>query len=159
MSLHFKSFLSLILVFVLFSCGDKSKPAIKQHAGKGDVWYGGVLKMQLSEKVSDLFPHSGTNKFTRVITYQIFESLLRFDTRTMETIPNIAKDYVVSDDGLTYTLNIRKDVYFQPNACFKGETKHLTAKDVKFSLDLACSGLKINKSSFLLTISRPRSTF
>ena len=145
----FNLFLQISLVFAVISCGNDDQSAM-QKQGKGDVWYGGILKMQSLEKVDELFPHGGTNKFTRDITYQIFESLLRLDTRTMQTIPNIAKNYKVSEDGLTYTLDIRKDVYFQPNACFKGEIKLLTAKDVKFSLDLACSGLSANKSSFLL---------
>ena len=146
----FKLFLPIFLVFAVISCGNDGDNSAMQRQGKGGVWYGGILKIQSPEKVEELFPHSGTNKFTRDVTYQIFESLLRFDIRTMQTIPNIAKDYKVSTDGLTYTLNIRKDVYFQPNACFEGETKLLTAKDVKFSLDLACSGLSANKSSFLL---------
>ena len=144
----FKLFLPIFLVFAVISCGNDDADSAMQKQGKGDVWYGGILKMQSPEKVDELFPHSGTNKFTRDITYQIFEPLLRFDTRTMQTVPNIAKDYKVSEDGLTYSLDIRKDVYFQPNACFNGESKLLTAKDVKFSLDLACSGLSANKSSF-----------
>lgn len=146
----FKLFLPIFLVFSVISCGNDDADSAMQKQGNGDVWYGGILKMQSPEKVDELFPHSGTNKFTRDITYQIFEPLLRFDTRTMQTVPNIAKDYKVSEDGLTYSLDIRKDVYFQPNACFNGESKLLTAKDVKFSLDLACSGLSANKSSFLL---------
>ncbi len=149
MKTHFYFFLTILLAFGLTSCGGEEVPV--QKRGKGDVWLGGILKIQSAVKVNELFPHSGTNKFTRDVTYQIFESLLRFDPKTMETKANVAKDFSVSNDGLKYILNIRNDVYFHPNDCFENNERLLTVEDVKFSLDLACSGLKTNKSSFLLT--------
>ncbi len=131
------------------SCGD-DVDSNESQPGKGGVFYGGIFKIQSPEKVEGLLPHVGTIKFTRDVTYQIFESLLKFDPRSKQTVPHIAKDFKVSADGLKYTLNIRKDVYFHADDCFSGKSKKLTAKDVKFSLDFACSGLKLNKSSFLL---------
>jgi oligopeptide transport system substrate-binding protein len=141
--------LAAIIVFGLPSCADEESSA-QTKPGKGGVYYGGVLKIQLPEKVSSLLPQEVTNKFTRDVTYQIFESLLKFDTRLKQTVPNIAKEFRVTADGLKYILTIRDDVYFQPNACFVDETKLLTVEDVKFSLDFACSGLRLNKSGYLL---------
>lgn len=150
MKLSFYTFSFTLLISLLLSCNGRDETILKQTKGKGDAWYGGILNIQSPEKVSDLFPQSGTNKFSRDITYQIFESLLRFDTKTMQTRPSIAKSYQVSPDGLKYILELRHDVYFHPNACFDDNMRLLTPKDVKFSLDLACSGLPVNKSSFLL---------
>jgi peptide/nickel transport system substrate-binding protein len=141
---------SLIFLLIgLVSCNGNNDDNIPTQ-GKGGVWYGSILNIQSPEKVSDLFPESGTNKFSRDITFQIFESLLRFDTKTMETVPGVAKSFTVSSNGLKYVLKLRNDVYFHPNACFEDDARLMTAEDVKFSLDFACSGLPINKSSFLL---------
>lgn len=142
-------YLSIILLSVFVSCSGSDDSAITKQ-GKGGVWLGGILNVQSPEKVSELFPESGTNKFSRDITYQVFESLLRFDTKTMETVPGVAKSFKVSPNGLTYVLEIRNDVYFHPNDCFENESRRMTPEDVKFSLDFACSGLPMNKSSFLL---------
>ncbi|MBO8142562.1 MAG: ABC transporter substrate-binding protein [Firmicutes bacterium] len=47
---------------------------------------------------------------------------------SMEPGPHIATDWTVSDDGLTYTFNIRRGVKFHDGT-------ELTAEDVKFSFD------------------------
>lgn len=139
----------LSFAWILFSC-DNSDDLETTRPGKGGVHYGGILKIQTPERIAGLFPHSGTDKFTRDVTYQIFESLLKYDNTLKRAVPHLAKDFKVSSDGLVYILNLRKDVYFQPNDCFSSENRKMTAKDVKFSLDFACSGLALNKSSFLL---------
>lgn len=149
MKTHFYLLFLTFLGIGLLSCDDKNIPT-DQTRGKGDVWLGGVLKIQSAEKVDNFFPQGGTNKFTRDITYQLFESLLRFDSKTMVIQPNIAKDFKVSPNGLKYVLNIRNDVFFHPNDCFSKSERKLTVEDVKYSLDVACSGLAVNKSSFLL---------
>jgi len=58
----------------------------------------------------------------------IYEQLLRYDPVTKETVPLLAESYTVSDDSMTWTFKIRKDVKFQ-----NGDA--LTAEDVKYSID------------------------
>jgi oligopeptide transport system substrate-binding protein len=149
MGYYFK-LIFLFAVVILSSCGDESGEAPRSIEAKGGMYYGGTLKFQSPEKVDVLFPLAATNSYARNITCQIFETLLKTDMRTMRTVANIAKSYSISDDGTKYSFIIRNDVYYHDDDCFDGEVRRLTVEDVKYSLDLACSGLKINKVSYLL---------
>ncbi|MGJ8661678.1 MAG: ABC transporter substrate-binding protein [Bacteroidota bacterium] len=149
MTNYFK-FLFIFLLIILTSCGDDQAEDSLIVEGKGGMYYGGILKFQSPEKVDVLFPLAATNSYSRNITCQMFETLLKTDMRTMRTVPNLAKSYSVSESGTTYTFVIRNDVFFHDDACFNGVERKLTVQDVKYSLDLACSGLSINKASYLL---------
>jgi oligopeptide transport system substrate-binding protein len=149
MGLYFKLIFILIL-FVFASCADEKGDELRTIAPKGGIYYGGILKFQSPEKVDVLFPLAATNSYARNITCQMFETLLKTDTRTMRTVANIAKSYTISEDGTKYSFVIRNDVFFHDDECFGGEGRKLTVDDVKYSLDLACSGLGINKFSYLL---------
>jgi oligopeptide transport system substrate-binding protein len=147
--------LLFILLFlqltVLVGCRSERTPDVKEDAVvKGNVSYGGVFRVFTPEKIDGIFPLSGTDAFSRDITFQIFEPLLRTDLNTMRTIPHLAKSFVVNDSGTLYTLIIRDDVYFHEDDCFDQERRKLNIEDVKFSLELACSDLPINKMSYLL---------
>lgn len=146
-------FLSLLILSIsVVSCKtDTQSDGNSDQAVKGNVIYGGTFRMHIPEVVEGIFPMSGTNAFTRDITYQVFEPLLRTDLSTMRTIPNIARSFVVNDSGTVYTLEIRRDVFFHDDPIFNGEPRPLKIEDVKFSLEMACSSLPINKMSYLLT--------
>jgi peptide/nickel transport system substrate-binding protein len=52
----------------------------------------------------------------------------------MEVIPSIARAWEVSEDGLTYRFNLRKDVFFNRSDLFGNkETRRVTASDVVYS--------------------------
>jgi peptide/nickel transport system substrate-binding protein len=63
------------------------------------------------------------------IAVNIYSALLRFNLKTMEPEPDLAKSWEISSDGLTYTFYLRDDVFWH-----KGYGK-FTAKDVKYSFD------------------------
>jgi peptide/nickel transport system substrate-binding protein len=69
--------------------------------------------------------------YTARITYarqDIFESLLKRDSTTIEYGPSLAESWKISDDHLTYTFNLNKNVKFSDGVA-------LTAKDVKFTFE------------------------
>ncbi|MBU2018485.1 MAG: ABC transporter substrate-binding protein, partial [Bacteroidetes bacterium] len=145
------NFVLALLGFILVhsSCENKKEPEKKIEI-KGDVNYGGTFHFRSPEKIETFNPLEGTNLYTRNITYQIFETLLRTDLNTTRTVPHLAKTCEVDETGKYYTLTIRDDVYFHPDPCFGDQPRKLTVKDVKFSLELACSNLAINKMAYLL---------
>jgi oligopeptide transport system substrate-binding protein len=147
---YFKLFF-LFLLLVLSSCGETNDDAPRSVEAKGGMYYGGILKFQSPERVDVMFPFAATNTYLTNITCQMFETLLKTDMRTMRTVPNIAKSFTISETGTIYTFVIRKGVFFHDDECFGGEGRNLTVDDVKYSFDLACSGLEINKMSYLLT--------
>lgn len=112
--------------------------------------YGGELKFMSTEKIDNLFPIYTGDVYSNRIISQIFEPLLTIDPESGTINPGIAKDWNQSDDARVYTFKIRQGVKFHKDACFKNKTREVTAKDVKFSLDLACTDLEKNEVSYLL---------
>ena len=55
--------------------------------------------------------------------YNVLDTLFVWDKDYKEVIPSLATDYTVSDDGLTYTINLRDDVYFQKGKFQDGKKK------------------------------------
>jgi oligopeptide transport system substrate-binding protein len=116
----------------------------------GGKMYGGEFKFMSSEKVTSLFPISTGDIYSQRLNSQIFEPLLRIDMETMNVVPAIAESYTVSDDAKTFTFKIRKGVRFHEDDCFQDGSREVNAQDVKYSLEMACSGLPMNQMSYLL---------
>ena len=144
----------LLILFVLplallNSCsGDEENT--QDLLAKGGKKYGGEFKFMSSEKIQSLFPTHAADLYSSRIAAQIFEPLFMIDPATLKVTPLIAESFMVNSDATVYTFKIRKGVKFHKDDCFGGKTHELDANDVKFSLDLACSGLPENKVSYLL---------
>jgi cationic peptide transport system substrate-binding protein len=63
---------------------------------------------------------------------QIFDRLLVLDPVSHQPLPGLARSWSVSDDGLEYTLTLRKGIEFQNTDWFT-PTRQLNAQDVIFS--------------------------
>ena len=65
----------------------------------------------------------------------IFNGLVQLD-KNLNIQPCLAKSWNISDDGLTYTFNLRADVSFHDNELFKNAADRiLVAEDVAYSLN------------------------
>ncbi|MDH2998221.1 peptide ABC transporter substrate-binding protein [Pasteurellaceae bacterium LFhippo2] len=82
---------------------------------------------------------AGTNM--NVVTEQIYDKLIEFDPHTNTLKPSLAERFEVSDDGLTITLHLRKNVEFHHTDWFT-PTRKFNAEDVIFSLKRAMGTLK-----------------
>jgi oligopeptide transport system substrate-binding protein len=142
-------FIILVSATTLFlsSCGEQES---LQKEAIGGKMYGGEFKFMSSEKVTSLFPISTGDIYSQRLNSQIFEPLLRIDMETMNVVPAIAESYTVSDDAKTFTFKIRKGVRFHEDDCFQDGSREVNAQDVKYSLEMACSGLPMNQMSYLL---------
>lgn len=138
-----------MLAFCFAGCSDDAAD-IENRKAIGGARYGGVFRFMSSERIETLLPLQATTLYTQRITSQLFDPILRLDASGSKVIPSVAESFSVSPDGKSYTLNIRKGIYFHPDECLDGEGRELTADDVKFTLDMSCSGLKINEVSFML---------
>ena len=74
-----------------------------------------------------LDPHEAVAAGTKEILFNIYEGLLKPD-ETGNLIPAVAKEYSVSEDGLTYSFVLKDDVKFHNG-------KEVTAEDVKYSIE------------------------
>ena len=138
----------IILFLGFMSCTEKTESTL---VAKGGPEYGGEFRFISPEKITTLLPVSVTDIYTHRITSQLFENLLKMDAENLHAMPSLAKHFSESEDGKTYTFYLRENVFFHADACFGGSSKQLTAEDVKFSLEFACSGLAENEISSLLT--------
>lgn len=65
---------------------------------------------------------------------QIFNGLVQMDNQ-LNVEPCIAKSWTISEDGLIYTFNLRKDVFFHKHELFKNDTRAVVASDFKYSFE------------------------
>ena len=79
--------------------------------------------------IDSLDPHRATSTLSMQVWDQIYDTLLAFDG-TGKAVPNLARSWEVSDDGLTYTLALQEGI-----KCHDGSD--FDANDVKFTIDRA----------------------
>ncbi len=67
-------------------------------------------------------------------SHQIYDRLIDFDPVTGDIVPALATSWLVSNDGKTYTFQLRREVPFHKTRAFK-PTRFFNADDVLFSID------------------------
>jgi peptide/nickel transport system substrate-binding protein len=101
------------------SSGPGSSPAVKQ---------GGILRIGTTEGIDSLNPFVGFNQDAYSTWFYIYPSLVQYDLRTFRFIPNFAKTWQTSPDGLRWTFHLA------PNARWS-DGKPLTAADVAWTVN------------------------
>ena len=138
----FAIFISVSLTFS--SCTDDSKGDVSSDnrrfaPAKGGKVFGGTLNISQSENLTNLFPPGIVDVYTETVASHVFESLVKFDAKTLEIKSAVAEYWDVSSDGLLYTFRLKKGIKFHDDAVFGGEGRELLAKDVLYSFELACT--------------------
>lgn len=122
-SLAFSFIILLSLAF--FSCGKKTESDKK------------MFNLNISQGIETLEPVMSNSAFSIWGVQQIMEGLVEFD-KDKKVIPCIAKSWSISEDGITYTFNLRSDVMFHDDECFKstnGKGRKVIASDFKYCLE------------------------
>ncbi len=141
--------LAILTGLVLFSCGDTPK-SVDDLTALGGKKYGGEFRFMSYEKIQSLASISSGDQYSSRLVTQIYEPILQLNKKSMNVTPGIAESYDVSEDAKVYTLKIRKGITFHKNECFGKKLHELDAEDVKFTLEMACSQLPLNKINYLL---------
>ena len=103
--------------------------AIPLFSGMSSAQEEKVLVIGHAESTDSLDPARGYTQTTGFINHGTYETLVTFpDEDASEIIPQLATEWSVSDDGLTYTFTLREDVVFSSG-------NPLTAEDVVFSFN------------------------
>jgi peptide/nickel transport system substrate-binding protein len=93
-----------------------------------------VLKVGWTTEPDSLSPFITYRQATTELFLLVYDSLVSFDNN-IEPVGRLAKDWKISDDKLTWTFNIQKDVKWH-------DGKPFTSEDVKFTYEtLQKSGL------------------
>ncbi len=107
---------------IICSCNSKN-----DNAGKK------VFNVNLDQNVTSLDPAFARNQNAIWMINQIFNGLVQVDA-ALNPVPCIAKTWQMSKDGLTYTFNLRDDVYFQDDPLFQGgKGRKVVADDFAYS--------------------------
>ena len=88
---------------------------------------GSTVRIALGSEPDNLDPMLSAASDTSAVMMNVFEGLLGFDQKGT-FVPAIAESYTASDDGLTYTFQIKKGIKFH-------DGKDCTAKDIKYTYE------------------------
>lgn len=110
---------------VAIGCISFARPGLAQGSGAAEVTRGGTLNMIVQPEPPMLIVGLNTQGPTLYVAGQIYQSLLTYDAN-LKPIPQLAKSWKVSEDGLTYTFAIQDGVKWH-------DGKPFTSADVVFT--------------------------
>ncbi|HLR65454.1 MAG TPA: ABC transporter substrate-binding protein [Pseudogracilibacillus sp.] len=116
-------FISLMTVFVLAACatsGGNTNDDGNSSGGKSKSKDKNEVTVAFQENVQTLDPHESSSGIDISVIITMYESLLTPD-QDGELEPLLAEDYSISDDGLSYTFQLREDVEFTDGEPFNAE--------------------------------------
>jgi len=126
--------LTLLLLIISFSgCGGLSNP----YAGEEGLK---VLHNYVSQDPKGLDPVRSSDVLSSSLVAQIYDCLYQHSylERPFKVEPCLAEGMPeISDDKMTYTIKMKKGVYFQDNPCFAetgGKGRELLAQDFVYSI-------------------------
>lgn len=127
----------LALMMVLSACGSSAGTGTQDQGQSGSEKTSDekVLTIGTYMAVTTLVPWKTTSDGDGYILRQVYQTLVGMNANS-EFTPNLAESWSCADDGVTWTVKIREDCYWQTgNDLFKDEKVNLTAEDVKFSYE------------------------
>jgi len=95
-----------------------------------------VLRLA-SNDITSLDPQQGTDLYSTRVTSAIFEALYEFEylSAGSKVVPNTAEGLpVVTDDGRTWTMRVKKGILFADDPVFKGKPRELVAADYVYAI-------------------------
>lgn len=135
-------FFSLFVLLLITACSNSSdSPAEEASDSKNDGETteaskdGGTLIIGMESDTDVLDPHRAGGWVTMRVNNQMYEPLVGEDlskssdeVSVPELIPELAKDWDVSEDGKTYTFHLREDVKFHDGTPFNAEAVEFNIK-------------------------------
>ena len=95
-----------------------------------------VLRIASSD-ITSLDPQQGTDLYSTRVASAIFEALYEFEylSTGSKVIPNTAEAMpVITDDGRTWTIRMKKGIRFADDPVFKSKPRELVAEDYVYSI-------------------------
>lgn len=119
----------------------------------GDVQYGGVLRISIKGEAPQLNPLVENTITHHRIQQLVFEPLIKMSDNGQTWHHYLSKNIVLKNNGASVYIELKRNIRFAPNPCFKFTTDELHASDVAFSLSLACSNHpKVLKNPYLANL-------
>lgn len=94
-----------------------------------------VFRYNQASGITSLDPAFARDQANIWGTHQLFNSLVQLDSN-LNIRPSIAKNWEISDDGITYIFHLRDDVYFHQHELFGSQSERkVTAHDFVYSFN------------------------
>jgi peptide/nickel transport system substrate-binding protein len=126
------AFASILLLLALAACGPKATPtaapAPPEAPEAAEPSEGGTIIVGLQAEPTTLDSQQISDYNSHRAAYGMYDHLLRFKDESTEVEPGLAESWEISDDGLVYTLHLRKGVKFHDGT-------DLNAEAVKFNIE------------------------
>src|SRR5437868_3613979 len=115
----------LLLAATLFAAAAHAAPAAQK-----------VLRVAFLITETNFDPAAVSDLYSNNIIEEIFDAPLTYDflarpaklkPQTLEAMPD------VTDNGRTYTLRLKKGIYFADDPVFKGRKRELVARDYEYA--------------------------
>ncbi len=117
------SFYLLAMVILIMGCSRQSSDSTR------------VFRYNEHKNIGSLDPAFSKDLADIWATNQLFNGLVQMDD-DMQVIPCIAKSWTISEDALSYSFNLRQDVFFHKHGLFgKDSTRRVIASDFEYSLN------------------------
>ena len=96
-----------------------------------------VLRVAFPIAETGFDPQAAGDAYSNYVNRAIFDPLYRYDylMRPYKLVPNTAAGMPeISADGKTWTIRLRKGIYFADDAAFKGKRRELVAADYVYAI-------------------------
>ncbi|WP_153731019.1 ABC transporter substrate-binding protein [Sporosarcina obsidiansis] len=107
-------------LFILSACSNGSDKEADASKEKSDPKAGGTMVYARGADSVGLDPINITDGESIRVTHAIFETLFEYD-KDLQLQPKLAESYETSEDGLTWTLALKKDVKFHDGTDFNAD--------------------------------------
>jgi len=121
---------SILLLLALAACGPKATPTSPppEAPEAAEPSAGGTIIVGLQAEPTTLDSAQISDYNSHRAAYGMYDHLLRFKDESTAVEPGLVESWEISDDGLVYTLNLRKGVKFHDGTDFNAEA-------VKFNIE------------------------
>ena len=116
-----------------------TEQAAASETGAGPI----TVRLSTVSEPSTLDPNLAQDFFSITPVEQLFLGLTNLNNETGQPEPELAENWTVSDDGLTWTFNMRKDAVWSDGT-------PVTAKDVEYSVKRAVKPETASPYSYVL---------
>ncbi len=138
---------SVLIAVALASCGGPNGGGPETRIAKGNVYYGGVFRMNEVEDFRNLYPLNITEVTSQRIANQIYEGLVKLRQSDLTVIPSIAEKWDKNETASMWTFHLRKGVKFHDDPCFPdGKGREVTAKDIIYCFTKLCEASPENQN-------------
>ena len=96
-----------------------------------------VLRVSFPIAETGFDPQAGGDAYSSYVNRAIFDPLFKYDylARPYKLVPNVAAALPeISPDGKSWTIRVRRGIYFADDPAFKGKRRELTAYDYVYAL-------------------------